>query len=63
VAEYLALTHAGTVVTPTNCGVGPMAGVRSSLGRRSVARACFERITQDMESFGTAVYEPFMAHD
>jgi len=63
VAEYLALTHAGTVVTADQLPelvLWPAPFVPSAAD--PVASACFERITQDMESFWTAVYEPFMAH-
>ncbi len=70
VAEYLALTYAGRVVTADQLpemvlaqGGSAPAGTPPfpSSTADPVAWACFERITKDGGSFWTDVYEPFMA--
>jgi len=63
VAEYLALTYPGAVVTVDQLPelvLWPAPFVPSTAD--PVASACFDRITKDMESFWTVVSEPFMAH-
>ena len=65
VAEFLALTNPGRVVTIDQLPETVLAQSGSApvpTAADPVASACFERITQNMESFWTVVYEPFLAH-
>jgi transcriptional regulator with GAF, ATPase, and Fis domain len=71
VAEFLALTHAGRVVAVSElpATVLEQRGSRPPIeaapvprhGADAVATACYEQITQGLESFWTVVHEPFIA--